>query len=289
MNIESLYSGIDISDMKIIRIGFGVPFLVPKDLTIDEEKYLRASQLTIALGNKSIDNILKNNLSDFETTRTTNVLNDKEKLLNEALGLSKVQQKELQQILGGLTSLPDTKASIACLTVFSRLQATFCSVHSLISLGYYFESFALIRLILEQLAYVYTASMVEDGKGSFQSPTKSISQLSKFHTQTGKLYGILSKKTHIDKSEIYRYIKIQDGKVYTLHNSIDFSLGASIYLLAVLDIQYCVFEFCFRQYLKDFKCIALNRATYEILENRGTKMLQNLSSEIETFLNKNIS
>ncbi|MBF9253747.1 hypothetical protein I2I11_10620 [Pontibacter sp. 172403-2] len=284
MNIGSLYSGIDISEMKIIRIGFGTPFLVPKDLTIEEEKYLIASQLTIAFGNKSVDNILKKDLADFEKTKTLNESNEKEKLLDGALELSKVQQKELNRILTELNTLPDTTASIACLTAFSRLQATFCSVHSLISLGYYFESFALIRLVLEQLAYVYTASMVEDGKGSFQSPTKSISQLAKFHTQAGKLYGILSKKTHIDKSEVHKYIKIEDGKVYTLHNSIEFSLGASIYLLAVLDIQYCVFEFCFRQQLKDFKCITPNEITCEIMDNRSTKILEEYSRKIEISL-----
>lgn len=287
MKIEDCFnSRIDLSEMKILKIGFGTPFLIPKDLTLEEVKYLVASQLTIAFGNKSVDNTLKVYLSDIDDNQRMSKVCEKEELLNDVLEISKAQQKELQQKLKELKFPTETPSNFACLTVLTRLETTFRSIHSLISLGYYFESFAMIRLVLEQLAYAYTAALVDIEKTDFQSPTKSISELKKFYSKAGLLYGILSKKAHIDKSEIHKYIEIEDGQVFTLNNSIEFSLEVSFYLPAILDIQYCVFEFCFKQQLDVFNCIALTKDGFAIMPDRKTKSFEEYAERIEIILNK---
>lgn len=264
---------IDLSETKTIWI-YERPYIIPKDLTYKEEEYLYASQMTLMLGNKSVDRFLKEYDEDFKESFAEREETPKQILLKEILETSKKQQNQLSIKFKEISFTDnETVSSFACATVITRLSATFQAVHSLIHLGYYFESFALIRMIMEQLAYAYTASDLKDDLSNILSPTKSITRLAEFYPKTGKLYGILSKKAHIDQSQVGKYIKVKNGKMYTQLYSIDYSLELCTALLIILDLQYVVFEYSFRKYLKSFDCIAKFDNNYRLIDDRKNKNL----------------
>ena len=101
-----------------------MPFFVPDYLSITQEKYLIASQLTLLLQNSSVDNVLKNWMDDFEKIRQTHEKDAKFSLLEEVLGFSRQQNDFVFKRLKGIRFEPETKSSLACDAVFARLQTT---------------------------------------------------------------------------------------------------------------------------------------------------------------------
>lgn len=273
---------LDLSEFRVVWAG-ETPFLVPNRLTLNEEKYLIASQLTLALRNVSVDNVLKNLMNEFEIGRKSFKRDKIIKLLDDVLKTAREQNGLLFKRLNNIDFIPETVSSFACEGVFNRLQTTIKSIHFHLKFGYYFESFALIRLLLEQIAYAYTASKVANGKKlDFLSPSESINQLKKIIPKAGKMYGLLSKFSYIDKSTIYKYIEICDGKIMTIHNSIFYSLEASIYYLNVLAYQNLVFEYCFCDYLKEYLFIDRNKEENKI----GIRTNYKYKKEIKELIRK---
>ena len=80
--------GLDLSDFKIVWVD-NIPFFAPKDMDLLEEKYLIASQLTLMFNQKSVDNVLKNYLSEFEESRSNNLKTREEIVIEGVLNLSK--------------------------------------------------------------------------------------------------------------------------------------------------------------------------------------------------------
>lgn len=286
-NYEVNSLGLDLSDFKIVWVD-NIPFFVPKDMDVLEEKYLIASQLTLMFNQKSVDNVLKRYMSDFEENRSGITSTLEEKVIEETLALSKQVYSNLHKKLSNINFEEGTVSTIACSALFFRLAATFRSIHYCIKFYHYFEGFALIRLVLEQLAYAYTASQVYSGKfKTFLSPTKSLGILKNLMPNAGRLYNILSKKAHIDKSEIHNYIKIENEQHFVLMHDISYALEASAYLLLLLDFMNCTFEFCFKNYRIHFENTYLDRNKAVFLkEDREYKSLANSKIEqIELLLN----
>ncbi|MDJ0365225.1 hypothetical protein QMK33_08675 [Hymenobacter sp. H14-R3] len=283
-DINSL--GLDLSDFKIVWVD-NVPFFVPKDMDVLEEKYLFASQLTLMFSQKSVDNVLKNYLSGFEESRSSITSSQEEILIEGILNISKQTYNALHKKLSDINFGEGTVSTIACNALFFRLAPTFRAIHYCINFYYYFEGFSLIRLVLEQLAYAYTASQVASGKfKTFVSPTKSVGILKNLLPNAGRLYNVLSKKAHIDKSEIHNYIKIENEQHFVLLHDINYALEASAYLLLVLDLMNCTFEYCFKNYGIHFENTFLDRNKAVFLkEDRDFRNLANSKiAQIELLL-----
>ena len=142
-------------------------------------------------------------------------------------------------------------------------------------------------MVLEQLAYAYTASQVSSGKlKNFFSPTKSIGLLKNLLPSTGRTYNALSKKAHVDKTEIHNYIKIENGQHFVLLNSENYALEACAYLLLIIDFMNCTFEYCFKKHLTNFENTYLDRNKAVFLnDDRKFKELANTEiDKIESFL-----
>jgi hypothetical protein len=99
-----------------------------------------------------------------------------------------------------------------------RLLPSFFCAHLLYRLGHGYEGHAVSRLILEQIAWAYAAYKLEDLE-TIKSikTTKAISQLRQFVPRAGKVYGFLSKKTHIDYSSHAEFLCVQDGRPAVRH------------------------------------------------------------------------
>ena len=121
--------------------------------------------------------------------------------------------------------------------------------------------------MLEQIAFAYNI-YDKINFDEFVSPTKCISSLKDFYPYSGKFYGVLSSKTHIDKTQIERYFYIdenEEGQI--ILQSLQYSMETALDLLIILDLYCCVFEFLFRdkiyknEYLTNEKTIFEKRKT----------------------------
>ena len=83
--------------------------------------------------------------------------------------------------------------------VLERLPSSFFCAHLMYQLGALYEGHSISRLILEQIAWAYAAHEVQDLEHVKRiRTTKTLSKLAPLAPKAGKLYGFLSKKTHID-------------------------------------------------------------------------------------------
>lgn len=93
---------------------------------------------------------------------------------------------------------PATVGVYGAAIVLQRLQSSFFCSHLLYNLGHKYEGHAVSRLILEQIAWAYTAYPLTDLEHVKKiETTKSIGNLKSLVPDVGRLYGYLSTKTHI--------------------------------------------------------------------------------------------
>jgi hypothetical protein len=252
------YLNIDLSEYRATHVA-GIPILIPEYFSLTQEKYLIASQMTLYLQNKSVDYFLKRYCQDYEEKRE-NSQDEKDRILTEALSFIKAQNAIIFNKLSGIDFKDQDNTGVFASTVaFHRLQTTYKSIHYHLKFGYYFESMMSLRLLLEQLAYSYCA--VKSGKENpkeFLSPTKAITGLKKLIPDVGKLYGILSKLSHIDTVTVGKYINDENGKVAVIQHSLELVMEALLYYLRIIEIQHVVFEYCFKDFLKVFNFIEVN-------------------------------
>jgi len=171
--------------------------------------------------------------------------------------------------------------------VLERLLYSFFSAHLLYSLGHRYEAHAVSRLILEQIAWAHTAyqlETVEDIKKIVT--TKTISKLKKTQPAVGKLYGFLSKKTHIDYKSHFEFIRVENGRNVMRHTQNEFYEYAEI-ILHLADLYGIVWEVSQREYLKELESVEINDDGYSIKENRPFLNIMNEHlRRIESAVNK---
>lgn len=275
MIFEQNRFSVDIGETKIIW-HIETPIIVPLSFTDLQEKYLKASLRTLHYGNVSVDNVLKKYYADFEKNKKLNEsklydnINYKyDLIIDEILKFQKEVLNEMNFDLLKFNFLDDSESSSFCGLIFKRLKSSFDASRVLIKQGFYFETYSLIRQMLEQIAFaynIYEKNSYED----FISPTKCISSLKDFYPYSGKFYGVLSSKTHIDKSQIERYFYIDENKEgQIILQSLEFSMETALDLLIILDLYCCVFEFLFRD--KIFKERFLTKEK-TICEKRKTRV-----------------
>lgn len=99
--------------------------------------------------------------------------------------------------LGSGSARPDCIGLFAAESALVRLKPTFRSALILISQGHAFEAAAVVRLLLEQIAWAFAVyGLFDKAEVLQQSSTDAISKLKKYAPFVGRLYGALSKQTH---------------------------------------------------------------------------------------------
>ena len=171
--------------------------------------------------------------------------------------------------------------------VLERLLYSFFSAHLLYSLGHRYEGHAVSRLILEQIAWAHTAyrlETVEDIKKIVT--TKTISRLKKTQPTAGKLYGFLSKKTHIDYKSHFDFLNVKHGKNIIDYTQYEFYEYAEI-ILYLADLYGIVWEVSQYEYLTDLESIEISDGGYSIKEDRPfLNIINDHLSKIELAANK---
>lgn len=169
--------------------------------------------------------------------------------------------------------------------VLERLPSSFFCAHLLYGLGNRYEGHAVCRLILEQIAWAYTAfslNKVDDLKSIIT--TKSISKLKKFIPFCGKLYGFLSQKTHIDYKNHIEFLRVESNKNVILKSQSEFYEYAQV-ILYLSDIFVIVWEISQFPYLAEAESVQLKDGVYSIRKNRPfLKTIKQHLAEIKTQL-----
>ncbi|MDJ0845973.1 hypothetical protein [Crocosphaera sp.] len=171
--------------------------------------------------------------------------------------------------------------------VLERLESTLFSAHLLYSLGNVYEGHAVSRVMLEQIAWAYQASGLNDREAiSKIKPNQAISQLKKFLPKVGKLYGYLSKHTHIDYHRHHEFIKAENNQNVVLLGQ-DRLDECAMVLLHLADIFVVVWEFSQHDYLNEFTAIDVKDNVVNLLDNRlFSVQMEAIIDNMETIRNK---
>jgi hypothetical protein len=185
-------------DFEVLLNHAAWPIGIPLDLPEELWKRLCASSVSYQLGNQSVDYYKKHFLEQhcyvqgphqrLDRHIQSTVLGAIEKRLDTIrAGVEARQQANeagpLGEVIGDCT-LARSHYSIQC-------------AFSCANKGALYESLAIIRMILEQLAWVCAINEFEDSDSIIaQSATKSLGELKKYYATSGDFYGWLSSHAH---------------------------------------------------------------------------------------------
>jgi hypothetical protein len=188
---------------------------VPIDSEEDLKKKVIGAVKAHLAGQKSVDYVLKRYGKHWSfPSPDENIL----KLLNALRAVDDTVVSVITKI-SEAENKPENVGLFAAEMALMRLKTTFKSTQLLILQGYSFEAAALCRVILEQFGFAFAVYEMEDTEKIFKiKPSKTISNLKKLMPYSGRLYGELSSRTHIDPKENRQYIVRKDGSFYVRYN-----------------------------------------------------------------------
>ncbi len=225
----------DLDDYDVLTLPM-ISAAVPYYSDEEYRKYIWAAMVTYAWGNKSVDHTLKYYKKGWEIYKK-NYLEQQ----NPRIILLRELIQTINKISNKLESINTNKkhnlSYICSRSALIRLEATFKSAYGLIRKDYIFESTSLARMILEQLSWAFVAFDTKKDKLSSLKPNKCITKFKAFYSNSGKLYGELSKWSHIDPFVVNEYKKFHDSKLAVVRRSEFNSLQNGVYLF-VLSQQY---------------------------------------------------
>jgi hypothetical protein len=185
----------------------GVDNSYPADL----RKMISAAVLTYQLNNKSIDYVLKRYLKDKDYKKTE----EEERLDRGYQSACLAQASLLREVLNKYPPLlqrePRVGEWIGDLTLI-RVAYSLKRAFGEANKGALFESVAIARMILEQLAWIVAVRDSDDVLKVQRLPaTKSIGLLSARFPAAGRLYGWMSEHVHWGYEAHYKVITSEDG------------------------------------------------------------------------------
>jgi hypothetical protein len=152
--------------------------------------------------------------------------------------------------------------------VLERLKASFFSAHLLFRLGNEYEGYAVSRMILEQIAWAYSAFTMTEVKDIEKIiTTRSISKLKKLIPEVGPLYNFFSKKTHIDYTSHGEFVNIENNKNYVVYGHTNFFDYMRV-ILYLADLFIIVWEMSQIQYLTEVESIAFENGDVQVAKSR---------------------
>lgn len=205
----------------------GVPYWSDEEF----KRYVLAGVKAYATSSRSIDRILR----DYGPAWT---FSEKDQL-QEELFLATSDVRSI--VTDSLNTLFDSTPAEVPLGRFAaeaallRLQNTFQAVVLLVRQGLHFEVQTLSRLILEQLAWAHAVSGYEDASYTDLRAERCISGLKQMLPNMGRMYGELSKTTHMRFETTLRYVKSDGRQMIVTHRATDVALVDAYHLLVLAD------------------------------------------------------
>lgn len=233
----------DLDDYDILSIA-SISAAVPHKTNESFRHFIWAAMSTYAFGNKSIDHVMKR--YDYVWQRYRKGIFEH----NPRILLLRRLMEIIQQASSRLESndIKDDLGLICAKSALIRLEASFKSAYGLIRKEYIFESDAVIRIIIEQIAWAYSAPNADPTKLSRLRPNKCITKLKEIFPDAGKLYGMLSSWAHIDPSIISDYERFHKTDTPVVRRSEHNSLQSGTYLVCLAIVYINVTQHIFKIY-----------------------------------------
>ena len=174
---------------------------------------------------------------------------------------------------------PDCVGLFAAEAALVRLRPTFRSALFLISQGHAFEAATMVRLALEQVSWAYAVHKIDDEATVFRiSATSAVSGLKKIVPYVGRLYGELSKRTHLDSESTRGYIHLGgDGVVAIRFAMSEESRIVLAYVILVLSLYQATILNISGQYMRSVS----DKSTFDD-EETTPKRLARMFAAIQT-------
>jgi len=176
-------------------------------------------------------------------------------------------EKEISRVITEGTTLPSNGVFGASI-VLERLITSFFSAHLLYRLGNEYEAHAVSRLILEQIAWAYVAYPFDNISDIEKiTTTKTISELKKITPECARLYGFLSKKTHIDYNSHIEFLQVQDERNVILLSRSEYYDYAKV-ILTLADLFGIVLEISQFDYMSKAESVNKRGNIFVVKQNR---------------------
>lgn len=216
---------------------------VPRALSNDFKRRVLAAGKSYFAGTNSVDYMLKRygGIWDFDAARDPTL-----DILMEATATAKRQVSVALTRAMEIENKPDQPSLFACSAALYRLQNTFWASMMCIHSFMHFEAAALLRIILEQLAWMYRIRSLPESADFFKvSPRKCITHLKELFPYAGALYGQLSGVSHIEPKETRRYILVEDSGLAIQLSDRDLSRNDAFQLLILTDMYAVLSEWLY--------------------------------------------
>jgi hypothetical protein len=215
-------------------VPIGIDSAYPSELRVR----LSAASISYQRGNKSVDHVIKRYFNDLKYDQLPGDRLDKR--ISESL---KLELRKLDEVLGELAPEQSVLGQMVSKWTFMRIPFSFDLAITCAQRGALFECLAIVRMILEQVAWSLEICDLDDFNAITSRQTyQSIGGLKSIHPAAGKFYGWLSGHAHWTYDA---HIKAFEAKIGTitmrLANSLykAQALGAILVLFAITQRAYC--------------------------------------------------
>jgi hypothetical protein len=246
-----------LEDFEVLGQRKHMALICRDDDLVDLRANVLAASLTSYFGLKSVDSI-KHQYADFLTADQDDISRPQHAYVDAYRCVKKYIWKMHHKLK--TKGLPQPSLGVfGAGLVLDRLLYSFFCAHFLYRLGHRYEGHAISRLILEQIAWAYAAHNLDDVKDIAKiKTTQSITSLKCLYPEASHLYGFLSKKTHIDYTNHFEFLRIKNGKNAILHAQPEFEEYAQV-LFTLGDVFGIVWELSQFDYIKKHEAIEINK------------------------------
>lgn len=241
--VEFLYPVDKLLDDFVAVGDFTSMFLLPSDAPEGLKQNLTAAAKAHSLGLGSIDYVMKR----YGPWQANKVESQSGSHTKDMLNKSIVEVGEVIGRFASVENKPGILGLVAAGGALHRLHSSFRAASLMIRLGYVFESFVILRLILEQAAWAYAVHEIDD-EDAFRkvSSTKAVTKLKRFLPYVGPVCGLLSDYAHIAPYVTSEYIEAHEDDYRVILTSPKHNLVLSYISLRLADTFGVVAEYVYR-------------------------------------------
>lgn len=183
---------------------------VPHSIDPEFKRNVFGAAKSYFAGHKSIDYTIK------QYGKHWNFDKESDNIQENLFSLCSMLRQNSTKIINYLMSInnkPDLPNLFACSAAILRLTNSFHGAVLCVRQSLHFETVAISRIILEQLAWIYSICRMSENEEDYSriAPHKTIGRLKEIIPGAARGYGFLSKKGHIMFDETLRYIKVTTG------------------------------------------------------------------------------
>ena len=229
--VRYLTASDDLDDYDILAMNT-LSVAVPYKTTGGLRKLIWAAMVTYAFGNSSVDHVIRR-YGHLWRQRSNRCFESDPLLL-----ILRGNQEHVAHIAEKLegTGRSVLLGHVCAKSALCRLEATFKAAYGLVRRNYIFETEAVVRMLLEQLAWAHEAYQASDDALRTLNPTKCITPFKAVFKEAGKFYGELSEGAHLDPSIAENYLRFHKQGANVIRRSRPDSRHSGYYLTALASV-----------------------------------------------------